>query len=593
MEKRILAKGADFLTEDAFLAHSVTVDATADKLEYTGIPLDYLGENRYASTRKEQHTIIVGDTGCGKTRRLIVPAIKLIGKTGESMIISDPKGELYQKTSQGLKAKGYEIRVLNMREPRNGDRWNPLELIETMYKSEDENMRDKGLIMLDEIIDQMATCIESSKDKYWETVSKQFIKATALTILDYAPEGSLNFRNLALACNDIMSSLCKNLDNNSSSTEDEDYSENDHFICFYECLPADSLIRQNFASTVCVNHPTTMSCISTTMLSIVNMYTRQESIKFLFSKTDFDIRSLGQKSIALYILLPDELLTLYPLATLFVSQIYSVLIDLAFTNGGTLPNKVNFILDEFANFTRMPNISSMLTSSRSRGIRFFLVVQDIEQLRLQYGDAASSIVYSNCPNLIFMGCRNVTFLKELMELSGLYTEAYTGISRPLISINDLQCLEVGEAFIYVRSCNPKHSKFPDYTKVDFGEALSESFCTPPENQALLDKPLNIWKVFSGEITKEDSHADDAKNIVRRNSIYLTNEILAFMQDLLKKPELELEDSSELQIQNRLLKQCLRALASKYRVEAFEATTYLKDCISEPDEFDDLDSDQLF
>ena len=509
MEKRILAKGADFLTEEAFLAHSVTVDACANNLEYTGIPLDYLGENRYATTRKEQHTIIVGDTGCGKTRRLIVPAIKLIGKTGESMVISDPKGELYQKTSQGLRAKGYEIRVLNMREPRNGDRWNPLELIETMYRSEDENMRDKGLIMLDDIIDQMSSCIESNKDKYWETISKQFVKATVLTILDYAPAGSLNFRNLAIACNEIMSFLCKKVERESSSMDDDDdCSENYNFMDFYNSLPADSLIKQYFASTVCVTHSNTMTCISTTMLSMVNLYTRQESIKFLFSKTDFDIRSLGQKSIALYIILPDEILTLYELATLFVSQIYSVLIDLAFTNGGALPNKVNFILDEFANFTRMSNISSMLTSSRSRGIRFFLVVQDIDQLRLQYGEAASSIVYSNCPNLIFMGCRNVTFLKELVELSGTYTEAYTGISSPLISINDLQCLEVGEAFIFVRSCNPKHSSFPDYTAVDFGENLSESSSLPQFNSAKMDEPLSLFKILKELEDKElDSLSD--------------------------------------------------------------------------------------
>ena len=508
MEKRILAKSADFLSEEDFLAHSVTVKASADKLDYTGIPLDYLGKNRYASTRKEQHTIIVGDTGCGKTRRLIVPAIKLLGKTGESMIISDPKGELYQKTARGLAAKGYEIRVLNMREPRNGDRWNPLELVESMYRSGDENLRDKGLIMLDEILDQMGSCVESSRDKYWEVVSKQFIKATALTILEYAPAGSLNFRNLALACTDIISFLCKKVEKDSEPnfgfTDDSEFCP---FQNFYDKLPDDSLIKQNFASTVCVNHTGTITSISTTMLSMVNLYTRQESIKFLFSKTDFDLCSLGQKSVALYILLPDEILTLYPLATLFVSQLYSVLLDLAYTNGGALANKVNFILDEFANFTRMPNISSMLTSSRSRGIRFFLVVQDIDQLRLQYGEAASSIIYSNCPNLIFMGCRNVSFLKELMELSGMYTEVYTGISRPLLSMNDLQCLEVGEAFIFVRSCNPKHSYFPDYTEVDFGESLDERPCEggklpqlnsgskPEVNPRKMGKPISIFVIL--------------------------------------------------------------------------------------------------
>ena len=64
-----------------------------------------------------------------------------------------------------------------------------------------------------------------------------------------------------------------------------------------------------------------------------------------------------------------------------------------------------------------------------------------------------------------------------MELSGLYTEAYTGISMPLISINDLQCLEVGEAFIFVRSCSPKHSYFLDYTEVAFAALKTEKKTT--------------------------------------------------------------------------------------------------------------------
>ena len=504
MGKRIFVQNADFLTEEKFLTHSETVDAASPALTYTGIPLDYLGENRYAGTKREQHTIIVGDTGCGKTRRVIIPTIKLLGKTGESMVISDPKGELYQKTSRALKERGYEIRVLNMREPRRGDRWNPLEMVETLYKSKDENMQDKGLIMLDEIIDQMGACVQSDRDKFWEQVSKQFIKAVALTILEYAAPKTLNFRNIALACNDILGVLNKKVTHGSSIFDDDEDWEDSDFMKFYDELPDDSIIKQNFASTACVSADNTFTSIATLVFTMVNLYTRQESIKFLFSKTDFDIYALGKRSMALFIILPDELLTLYPLATLFVSQIYSTLIDLAFNNGGMLPNKVNFILDEFANFTKMPNISSMLTASRSRGIRFCLVVQDIDQLKYQYGEAASAIIYSNCQNLIFMGCRNAAFLKALVELSGMYTEAYTGITRPLISITDFQSLEVGEAFIFIRSCSPKHSYFPDYTEVDFGEGVegsnakgfAEDFSQLKTNSAKMPEPLYILQVFS-------------------------------------------------------------------------------------------------
>ncbi len=500
MEKRIKNRGTDFASPEDFQKHSRVVDAAADTLEYSGLPIDWIGDGRYATTVPEQHALIIGDTGCGKTRRLIIPSIKLISKTGESMVISDPKGELYLKTAGKLKEKGYEIRVLNLREPRNGDRWNPFEIIEKMYRSEDEDEKDKALIMLDEILDMMGSSIESDDDMYWSNVAKQFIKAICLTLLDYGDEGELSFSNIAVLEGQISSAIQRRIEAEGRMRDEEVRS----FMDFFNMLDRTSLIKQNFQGAVNVTAGRTFSSVASNAHTMATVFVRQRAVQFLLSSTDFDIRSIGEKSTALFIILPDEMQTLYPLATMFINQIYSILCDLAYRNGGMLPVKVNFILDEFANFAKLDNIAPMLTASRSRGIRFFLVCQDVDQLESIYKSNGAAILRSNCQSWIYMGCRNTEFLRMLEALCGTYTETYTGKTMPLVSITDLQLLDTGESFVFIKGCSVKHCYLPDYGDIDFGEGEESPAEFPERNREKEKKAVDLVDLMIRATIKEET-----------------------------------------------------------------------------------------
>ena len=76
----------------------------------------------------ESHNIVIGSTGTGKTQCIIHPLVKILTKKGESMIITDPKGEIYRESAGLLKKEGYQIIVLNFRDPQRGNCWNPLNL---------------------------------------------------------------------------------------------------------------------------------------------------------------------------------------------------------------------------------------------------------------------------------------------------------------------------------------------------------------------------------------------------------------------------------------------------------------------------------
>ena len=103
------------------------VDPKAYKADAAGIVVINEG-NRMWVDNGEAHNIVIGATGSGKTQIVVFPMVHSLAKKGESMIITDPKGEIYEQTANMLKERGYNIVLLNFRNPQNGNAWNPMGL---------------------------------------------------------------------------------------------------------------------------------------------------------------------------------------------------------------------------------------------------------------------------------------------------------------------------------------------------------------------------------------------------------------------------------------------------------------------------------
>ena len=96
----------------------------------------------------EAHNIVIGATGSGKTQAVVFPLVQSLAKKGESMIITDPKGEIYEQTATMLRERGYNIVLLNFRNPQNGNGWNPMSLPYKLYK---EGNTDKAIELLEDL----------------------------------------------------------------------------------------------------------------------------------------------------------------------------------------------------------------------------------------------------------------------------------------------------------------------------------------------------------------------------------------------------------------------------------------------------------
>lgn len=105
----------------------------------------------------------------------------------------------------------------------------------------------------------------------------------------------------------------------------------------------------------------------------------------MLSDSSFEIENIGKKPTLVYVVYPDEKNSLNFLVNLFFTQCYETLVSYAHgCSGDKLPVRVNFIIDEFSNLTKIDNFSNRISEARSKNIRYFLFLQSYGQLKQKY-----------------------------------------------------------------------------------------------------------------------------------------------------------------------------------------------------------------
>ena len=154
--------------------------------------------------------------------------------------------------------------------------------------------------------------------------------------------------------------------------------------------------------------------------SIVRLFT-SKSIYAITHTSDFTLSDLGTKKQALFVILPDEKTTFYPIASLIVSQQYELLAEAADRRGGRLERRVNFLLDEFGNFTPISDMTNKLTVAAGRGMRYALYVQGFDQLKEKYSDNIANTIKGNCQIWAYLQSDDPETLREMSDKLGSYT----------------------------------------------------------------------------------------------------------------------------------------------------------------------------
>ena len=427
----------------------VKVNSTDQHIEGAGIPLMNDGKELWVDN-SDYHTMVIGSTGSGKSESIVKPMANLLAKKGESMIVNDPKGELYKYCGDYLKSQGYNIVVLNFREPDRGNAWNPLAM--PYYYFKNGNM-DKATELVEDIANNILVDPKNKDSAFWEKSAADYFSALAIGLFRDGKPDEINLNSINLM-----------------STVGEERFGASNYIKEYFNIKGESSPEYIFGSTTFNAPSETKGGILSTFRQKIRIFASREKLSEMLSYSDFDMRSIGEQKTAVFLIIHDEKTTYHSLLTVFLKQCYETLIEVAQSNGGKLTYRTNFILDEFANMPPLQDVDSMVSAARSRDIRFTFIIQNFAQLNDVYGKEVAETLKGNCGNLVYLISTEMAALEEISKMCGEVKskEKDKTASTPLVTVSDLQKMKMGQVIIRRLRMNQFKTKLAPDMKMDWG-----------------------------------------------------------------------------------------------------------------------------
>lgn len=437
-----------------FLINNTTRFAEEDEIidrlvpfgEGAGVPLYERGGVVYVDDF-DNHSMTIGGTGCGKSRAVCKTTIRSLMKKHESLIVNDPKGELYRTTSIYAKKKGLNIKVLNLRHPEVSDHWNPLYQVYYYYKNGQISKAEQAI---NDLASELMQRTANERDRYWDLVASNFFSSLMGVCLRCSTKPShFTLENilplLKESSEGIIRSMIGAFDNVSEAT------------------------KSGLNSVLDLSAEKTKSCIYGVIHAGIDSLVKSDSLLKLLNTNDIDFYKLAEEPTVIYIIYPDEKTSMNNIVSSFLTQAYTALLDICDNReDNKLPIRVNFILDEFSNLCSLDHFSNRISESRSKNIRYHLFIQSLNQLSEKYGEKVAETILSNTTSWTCFSSKEVDFLNTISKLCGTVID-YTGREKPLISSSEMQYLEKGidgvEVLILRQGVRPYVTRLTYYDKM--------------------------------------------------------------------------------------------------------------------------------
>ena len=395
------------------------------ELNKSGIPISHNG-SRLLIDDQETHNLIIGSNGSGKTQSIILPMIKLSLKANESLVINDPKSELYEKCASKAKEEGYKVVLLDFDTSKYGNNWNPLEYI---YKNHKENNHDLSIKLLEDLgyylfIDEN----ENNSDPFWINTTIDYFTGLVLYLFENAKEEEINLQSIYNLSNYL------NIKGNSEK--------------FIENLDKSKEVYLNVSGTLCAP-PETRGSILSVFSQKIRRYISRTDLVNMICNNEFKIEDFYKEKTIIFIKSGITGIS-HRLIPLLVTQ----LIECA----NLIRNKerINFLLDEFDSMLPIKNFANVIQNCRSLNIRFTVTIQSYEHLKYMYKENVNILKYCFA-NIIYLLSEDIPTLEEISKYCG------ENNNKPLVSVEELKSLDYFETVInMVRMMPIKTKLLPDY-----------------------------------------------------------------------------------------------------------------------------------
>lgn len=385
-------------------------------------------------TRMNKNIAVYGASGSMKSRafarnmifQCVARGQEGNNASGESLIITDPKSELYESMSAYLENEGYVVKAFNLVNPENSDSWNCL--------GEINGQETMAQVFADVIIQNTGS---GKGDHFWDNAEMNLLKALVLYVdQGFPPEA----RNIGQVYKLLTMSSEKELNS------------------LFDLLP--------------VSHPAKVPyCIykqaSDTVRSgvIIGLGARlqvfqNKLIRQITSYDEIDLTLPGKQKCAYFCITSDQDSTFDFLSSLFMTFIFIKLVRYADKYGeeGKLPVAVHILADELANTGAILELNKKISVIRSRNLSISCIFQNLPQMQNRYPYNQWQEIIGNCDTQLFLGCTDEVTATFISNRSGDVTvgvssEAIQGDSPETLSIHaDVKSVEGNTSKENLKNC---------------------------------------------------------------------------------------------------------------------------------------------
>lgn len=373
---------------------------------------EYLGLRSDSGLNK--HIIAYGATGSGKSRGFVKPLMLKMaqlletGKSKQSMIIVDPKAELFEQYSEFLKDCGYTVRAFNLLDMENSDGWNCI--------GETEGDVDMVQSVAETIIRN--TSEDGQKADFWDKAEQNLLIALILYVQSMRDPVTnellpIHERSLGTIYKILSSESAKSLD------------------AKFQCLPLDHPARgpygifkqaaSNLWGNVFIGLGSRMNVFQNKLVDKITKY------------HEIDLELPGKQPCAYFCIISATDTAYEFLSSLFFSMLFKKLSDYARKHGderGRLPVEVNFVMDEFCNVGKLLDFKKTISVVRGYGINCQIIVQSIAQLSDRYPIKEWEEIVGNCDTQLVLGCNDMMTSEYISKRCGSVTIQLTNSMAP-------------------------------------------------------------------------------------------------------------------------------------------------------------------
>ncbi len=406
-------------------------------------------------TRFNGNLAVYGASGSKKTRAFCMNMILQSAARRSSLVICDPKSELYEKSSAYLRDQGYTVKVFNLVTPSASDSWNCL--------SEIEGQELMAQLFCDVIIKNTGS---ERGDHFWDNAELNLLKALVLYVeRGYPPEK----RNIG----EVYQLL-------TMSSEKELNAIFDVLDISHPAKAPYSIFKQSSESV--------RGGVIIGLGSRLQVFQNQD-IRNITGHNEIDLELPGKQPCAYYCITSDQDSTFDFLSSLFLSFIFIKLVRYADQNcpGGALPVPVHVLGEELCACGVIPDLSRKISVIRSRNISMSCVFQNLAGLQNRYPYNQWQEILGNCDITLFLGCTDALTAQFISDRTGEasiavtskakqlgtwrisnYTPEYRETSgvgkRKLLTMDEVLRMDVDRALVILRGRNVLEVDKYDYSK---------------------------------------------------------------------------------------------------------------------------------